>query len=215
MKQACGWWFPSHEEHMVEWITKHKDRLDDRLAYQGKKIRAFLGQVKSFRRVVDVGAHVGLWAHYFAKRFEHVEAFEPVAEHRACFERNVDMSKATLWAMALGDQEGRVSMNVPNTSSGGTTVSGAGDIPLRRLDDVLADVSDVDAMKLDCEGYELNILKGAEKLIERCRPTIIVEQKPGMAQRFGLTQVGAVEFLRARGYRVVSEIGGDYILVRP
>jgi len=72
----------------------------------------------------------------------------------------------------------------------------------------------VDLIKLDCEGYELFALQGAEGTIKQYRPTIIVEQKPGRAQKFGLEQTQAVTYLEGLGYRVVQVISGDYIMVQ-
>jgi hypothetical protein len=75
-------------------------------------------------------------------------------------------------------------------------------------------LDEVDFMKLDTEGYEENILRGAVETIKRCRPVIIVEQKRDMAEaRFGLRPRGAVTFLESLGYKLVKEMSGDYIMV--
>jgi hypothetical protein len=96
-------------------------------------------------------------------------------------------------------------------SSGNTQVRGKGEIPMQTLDSFGFTV--VDLIKVDCEGYEENVLRGAEATIVTCKPVICVEQKRDMATRFGLKPQGAVEFLKSLGYRVAEEIGGDYIMV--
>lgn len=89
---------------------------------------------------------------------------------------------------------------------------GAGDIPMKTLDSF--ELQDVDFMKLDTEGMEENILRGAEATIARCWPVIVVEQKRTMASdRFGLAAKGAVTFLESLGYRMVKEMSGDFIMV--
>jgi hypothetical protein len=73
-------------------------------------------------------------------------------------------------------------------------------------------LKDVDFMKLDCEGYELFVLRGGEKLINECRPVMIVEQKPGKGKFYGLGDTEAVKWLQAKGYKLQGVISGDYIL---
>ena len=66
-------------------------------------------------------------------------------------------------------------------------------------------LTEVDFIKIDCEGYEENVLRGAVETIERDRPVIIVEQKRDMATaRFGLEPLGAVKFLQSLGYKVAA-----------
>lgn len=214
-----GIWLPDGETHLTEWMSRNGEIVDGKGTYQIKKLRAALSFCRAFRTAVDVGAHVGMWTMQLAKRFEFVHSFEPVAEHRACFELNLDMGggqhmildNVELYPYALGDHEGRVSIVTEPTSSGDSRVGDGDTIPLERLD--AFNLKDVDFIKLDCEGYELFALKGGEQTIRRDLPTIIVEQKPSHAQRFGLPERGAVEWLESLGYHCVQELSGDFILV--
>ena len=215
MKQHHGWWFPDHELHLQEWMGMPKNKLilHGRQAYQGKKQLAALKHVKQHRVAVDVGGHVGLWSFNLAHEFATVFAFEPVAAHRECFERNLQGvgQHVHLKAMALGATEGMVSMHSEKGSSGNTTVAGKGDIPMHTLDSL--ELRDVDFMKLDCEGFEENVLRGGVETINAWKPVIIVEQKRDMSARFGLDTKGAVTFLKSLGYVQAEEISGDHIMV--
>lgn len=213
MIQHQGVYLPSGEKHMVEWMTKSGEIVDGRGTYQIKKLRAAVALCRDYRTAVDVGAHVGLWSMQLQKQFGAVEAFEPVAAHRECFLQNLYAKEnVRLHDCALGEEEGKVSMTLDVASTGSTRIAGDGDIPLRRLDDFK--LVDVDFIKLDCEGYELHSLKGGAETIERCLPVIIVEQKPGRAQRFGLPPTGAVQWLESTfGYRCAKEMSGDFIMV--
>jgi FkbM family methyltransferase len=147
-----------------------------------------------------------------AKRFGQVHAFEPMATHRECFRANLAaQDHVFLHECALSDREGTTGIHTTPGSSGDTYVEGEGDIPLRTLDSF--NLTDVDFIKADTEGHELAALRGGEQTIIAYRPTIIVEQKPGRAQRHGYEERGALEYLRALGYRLVKEISGDFILV--
>lgn len=217
MKQHQGIWLPDHEVHLLDWMSKNGEIVDGKGTYQIKKLRLAMKHCMSFRTAVDVGGHVGMWTMQLAKVFGSVHSFEPVAAHRECFVRNVPnsevdaMQNVYLHPCALGDHEGNVSIDTTHTSSGDSRVDGDGDIPLCMLDSF--NLHDVDFIKLDCEGYELFALRGGERTILRDLPTIIVEQKPGRGQRFGLPELGAVEWLIERGYSCVEKLSGDFVMV--
>lgn len=211
IKEWRGLWLPEHEQHLIDWMVKKGDVVDGRPAYQHHKLVKALSFVQQWRTAVDVGGHCGLWSTHLEKRFQLLHAFEPVAVHRQCFERNVAMRDGVLlYPVALGEKAGTVSIRTAQTSSGDSWVDGDGDIPLVRLDDY--DLPDVDFIKLDCEGYELFALRGAEATLRRCHPVVCVEQKPGRAQKFGLQETEAVDYLQGLGARVLSVMSGDYIL---
>lgn len=217
IKKVGGVWLPQHERHMTEWMAKKNVTVDGALTYQYHKLQAAMEYVKNFRVAVDIGAHCGLWSMHLVKRFEYVHAFEPIKVHRQCFGLNVKPGNHTIYPCALGEEAGTVAIATTNGSSGDTkVVPGGGEYTLKRLDDVLdagcVDHDKVDFVKVDCEGYEYFALKGGEELLTRCKPCVIVEQKPGYARRYGLTEKGAVAFLESLGATMRKEIGGDFIL---
>lgn len=215
-----AWWLPSHEKHLQPWMAHPKNAgviLNGRVAYQGRKQLAALDLCKQRRTAVDVGAHCGLWSFNLAHAFEEVQAFEPMEIHRDCFHKNVFESlgdrkvEVHLWACALGEQQGLVRLESEKGSSGNTRIVGDGDVEVRTLDSF--EFSEVDLIKIDTEGYELHVLRGAVETIERCKPVIVVEQKRDMAEQMGLPKLGAVDFLLERGYKVAKEISGDYLCI--
>jgi len=206
LKDVNGIWLPDHEQHLLLYAEKGEH---GKWTYQAHKMLAALQHVKNCRVAVDIGGHCGLWSKELVKVFDKVIAFEPVAEHRACYEKNVQ-GNYELNACALGESEGMVQIHVSNGSSGDAWVDGNGDIPLKTLDSF--NLENVDFMKLDCEGYELYALRGGEETIKRCHPVIIVEQKPGRGKKFGLSEIAAVDYLKTLGYKLKQEISDDYIL---
>lgn len=214
MKFIADWWFPDHEEHFPQWmlVPKNKVVINGRCSYQGRKQLAVLQHLGDGpkRLAVDVGGHVGTWSFNLAKAFERVVAFEPVEDHRACFVANVPDANVELLPYALGKEPGLVTITTTKGSSGDSKVTGAGSIEMRTLDSF--EFQNMDLGKLDAEGYEENILRGAEETIKRCKPLIIVEQKRDMAAKMGLETLGAVKLLQSWGYRVVQEYSGDYIM---
>ena len=212
MKFAHSWYWPDHEVHLIDWVAENGGLvLNGRKSYQGAKQLLALRHCRSFHTAIDVGAHIGLWSFNLAQYFEMVHAFEPVAEHRECFAKNVRAEEVMLHDCALGAAPGRVSMDVASGSSGDSKVTAGDEVEVRTLDSF--GIRNVDFIKVDCEGYEENVLRGAEQTILQWKPTIIVEQKREMASRFGLQPLGAVEYLKGLGYKQVAEHGGDFVMV--
>jgi FkbM family methyltransferase len=208
MKCVQGVWLPDEEEEISKFLNA--EQIDGVGVYQYAKLRAALAFVKNWRVAVDVGAHCGLWSMQLEKKFQFVHAFEPVQRHRECFAKNT--KKAFMWPVALGDKASTVRLQKGVKSTGDTQIAPDGEYEseVRTLDSY--DLKDVDFMKLDCEGYELFVLKGGEKLIDECRPVMIVEQKPGKGKFYGLGDTEAVKWLEAKGYKLRGVIAGDYIL---
>lgn len=222
MIQHQNVWLPDGETHLTAWMTKAGEIVDGKGTYQIAKLRAALSLVRQFRTAIDVGGHCGLWSMHLAKRFQQVHAFEPVAAHRECFRLNVVADNVTLHNCALGAKDGgHVVMKTEPTSSGDsypdpTPLSEALGLPAHAVPMLSLDsfrFDSVDFIKIDCEGYEMFVLDGAVETIKAHWPTIIVEQKPGHAQRFGLGEKDAVPFLMRLGYKQAREMSGDHIMV--
>lgn len=214
-----GWWLPDGETHLVQWMRKMRQKTHGRLGYQLHKFDAALRETEGRGLAIDVGGHVGLWSWPLAHAFAGVVAFEPMAAHRDCYERNLEpLRNWRLYGCALGAADGKVRVATQVAgSSGGSGVVAPGDrdgeeVPLRRLDDF--HLAGVDLIKIDCEGYELFVLQGAVETLLRNRPTVIVEQKPeaGGAARYGIAVDAAVTFLQHLGMKRRAAIQGDYVL---
>jgi FkbM family methyltransferase len=222
MKQVDGWWFPDHERHLIDWMANPKGRkiINGRPAYQGKKQLAAIDLVPESRRrtAIDVGGHCGTWSWNLAHWFDTVEAFEPVPEHRECWEKNMQATPkghvAHLWPCALGDKPGTVSIVTEKGSSGNSMVDvkGKGSVEMRTLDSF--DFKDVNLIKIDTEGFEVFVLRGAEQTVKAWKPVIVVEQKRDHSSlHFGVPALSAVKLLQGWGYKVAQEISGDFLCV--
>lgn len=222
-KHWRGWTLPADEQHLPQWMEQRGDIRHGRPTYQAHKYDAALKLCQKRRVAVDCGANVGLWSFLMLQDFARVIAFEPVADFAACWAENVPgccsvTSRAVLYPVALGEAPGHARMVCRTPGSFGDTTVDIGQggqvvgasVEMRTLDSFHLDV--VDLMKLDCEGYELFALRGARETLLRCRPVLIVEQKPGHGATFGLSDTAAVDFLRGLGYVLRAEISGDYIL---
>jgi FkbM family methyltransferase len=219
-----GFWLPDYETHLQQFLLEGPEFAAGP-TYQLRKLLRAMPAIKNFRTALDIGAHCGLWSRVLARMFRTVHAFEPVAAHYDCFNRNIFNGRddgghnpnVYLWTVALGNTRHRVSLHTGPSSSGDTYIKPGGEhsAEMKTLDgftDAGLNAAPIDFIKIDCEGYELFVLEGGEKLIRKHQPCIIVEQKPGKGRQFNLDDTAAVSLLESWGAYKVKEISGDYIM---
>lgn len=227
MKLHQGVYLPDDEVHLVDWMNSPSGQLvDGRASYQYKKFLAAMRYPRDFRVAVDCGAHCGLWSMQLAKVFERVIAFEPVAKNRECFAANMvllnALDRVRLYACALGEKNGFVTMDTLPTSSAASRVASYHEnatdgsrVMMTTLDLMLADQPIVDFIKVDTEGYELFVLRGAEATIKRCKPVMIVEQKGHGMEYHGFRKEEGIELLESWGMQRAANMTGDWVMVWP
>lgn len=211
MKQHMGWWFPDGETHFQQMLDKSVAKGGP-ARYQYQVRDRSLQYVKHRRFAFDIGANVGLWSRDLCEHFDGVIAFEPVAEFRECLKLNVPKANLIVEPVALGDKETMANMIITEHNMGHTHIDptsvGHGSVPVRKLDNL--DFSIVDYMKIDCEGFEYRIIQGAEQTIRRCRPIIVVEQKPHAM--YSQNQYAAIGLLEQYGMTKLDQVKDDWIM---
>ena len=151
-----------------------------------KEMRILDTLVDPKRNSVDAGANLGVYTYWLSKLTPKVHAFEPHPA-MARFLRRARLKNVELHETALSDHNGRATFTVPkldgvHPSPGHGTLESTNatggamqiQVDVRKLDDVIGD-ADVGFMKADVEGHELALLSGAKSLIERRRPTLLIE----------------------------------------
>jgi FkbM family methyltransferase len=190
-------------------FTGHYDRPLQRL---------LLGYIRPGTTVLDVGASLGLWTVPLAKVAREVGArvwaFEPHPQNHQWLERNVALNgledTVTIHRCALGDAVGEARMGIGETQDfqqGGNAAINVDSesalgvlVPIKRLDDFAIPAS-VSAMKIDVEGYEISVLRGAKELIARDRPVILGEFDRNWIEQRGESLRGFLEDVGRDGYQ--------------
>lgn len=212
MKQSHGFWFPSYDNHFPKMLEKSLKK-DGVIRYQWRARDAAISACNSKRVCIDIGANVGLWACDLVKSFEHVIAFEPVEEFRRCFEKNVKSSNYTMHPIALGRKESFIEMNIVQGNTGHSHIDPTsidkGTIPLKTLDSF--DLTNIDMIKIDVEGFEEEILAGAMRTIERNKPVLVIEQQKHEYKN-DLSETPAIKILENWGYKVIEQFNKDWVL---
>jgi FkbM family methyltransferase len=212
-KFIYGWWLPEEDQHFEGYFSKSIQVGDKRL-YQPQHIDRCFHHIKNRKHTaIDIGGHCGFWSFYLGGNFKKVYAFEPVEIFRECFKKNIPHENVELLPVALGNENGFVSMNVELENTGATHVSnktdGLNKVELKKLDNY--EFTDKDFIKIDVEGYENQVVLGAKETLLRNKPIIIVEQK-GFSDKFNEKQFEAIDTLKSYGAKVIDQVAKDYIL---
>ena len=207
MKLVKGWWLPDDDTHFENYITDG--------GYQTIHRTSILNYIKQFKselnNVIDVGSHVGFWSKEFTELFKHVYAFEPMNEVRECYIKNITKSNYTLYPYGLGAEEKKVKIQYEPNESGNTFITPLGnrEIEVYPLDQF--EFNKIDYIKIDAEGYEIEVCKGALKLIERDKPFIHIEMKKKVMNKVGLTQNTIYDFFESINYKQVLAVKSEVV----
>jgi FkbM family methyltransferase len=215
------------------WWLAEKGALDHELMYNSfeePEMRLVRRLLSSGKTVLDIGAHHGLYTLLASKAVGgrgRVIAFEPSPREGRRLARHIRVNgcrNVQLEACALAEENGEGELFVvdgyrdwgnslrPPAVEEETRVL---KVPIRRLDDVLAQcgVEQVDFIKLDAEGAELAILRGAPKLLTRApRPVILAEVQDVRTQPWGYAAREITQLLAEWDYHwfSITEAGELY-----
>jgi FkbM family methyltransferase len=166
------------------------------------------------RALVDVGANIGLYAYVGTKHFRHVYAVEP---HPAAAQvlRRTFGSKVSVLECAFSDHAGTLPLFVPTREGREITSRGSLDITantgfaqrdrlvrVQRLDDL--DIDDVHMIKIDVEGHELCVIKGAVNTIETQHPFLLIEIEERHHPGKSMEVINFISELSYHGYFVMG-----------
>ncbi len=180
---------------------------------------------------IDAGAHVGTWTLLLASLVGpggQVVAYEPLPASAA--RARAAVPGATVIEAALGDHEGHARLHAyaggsrfegPDPMlrslwrSEGYGDEGALDVRVTTLD--AADLPRVDFLKIDVEGSELAVLRGARALLARSpAPRLLVELHAEELAIAGASIADVTDELAAQGLAVMNVVpDGGRLLVRP
>jgi FkbM family methyltransferase len=205
-----GWWLARNDVFGQAMLTN---------SFETRERRFVDSILRPGMTVLDVGAHQGLYTLLASKRVGpqgRVVAFEPSPRERKYLRTHLRLNRCKnvqVESVALGRESGSGelflvegmesgcnSLRPPNVDEPTTKVA----VEIRTLDESLARlaIQRVDFMKIDVEGAELDVFRGAKALFEHHpRPLILAEVQDMRTIPWGYRSNEIVLFLIQRGYR--------------
>lgn len=213
-----GVWVSAYDEYFKQTLKQTNG------TFQADTLYTALEYVQELEGFVEVGAHIGTWTRILARHFRWGMAFEPEPLNFECLNMNLQgYGRVLLYHAAATSPEilargrtaplyrGRDNSGMHRLGTEGGTDKIA-DVFLTTVDSCTTtpyEGARVTFMKIDAENHELEVLKGAENLLETQAPVIVMEEYPKNGA------YPAQDFLKDRhGYEMVKRIKHDYIFVK-
>jgi len=201
------------------WIPDNEQWQNWSSNYEIKHWNAVVQHIHSTRTALDIGAHVGIWSIRMAGMFDKVYAFEPITKHIECYKKNLSLyDNVSIHQIALSDKNDIKVMKELDFNSGSSTFEWKVkskntkhkqrfiDIETTTLDSF--NFSDVDFIKMDVEGHEVNAIQGAEQTLLNNKPTVFIEV---LHKELKKSYTG-LDALQDLGYEQIKYVGsGNYI----
>lgn len=190
---------PNPEDHIQKHILRNRSLYEQSMLEEAGPL------VPDNALIIDAGANIGNHTLFFAKVLgAKVLAFEPNPTTVALLQTNVEINRLhtqiEIHPVALGASDGTgviSDQRADNVGMAQVVHSQEGDIVIRSLDDVVGN-RPVHLIKIDVEGMECEVLKGALKILERSKPALFVEAAT-------VEELNNIEeILRPFGYRKIK-----------
>jgi FkbM family methyltransferase len=178
----------------ISWLSRDSQHflvrgLKARFLDQRAEFRLIRQHVRPTDTVCDIGANKGSFVFWLSRWCSEgkVVAFEPqppFAQLLARLARHLELDNVTVEQKAVFSKSGQADLFVPNGQSPAAslmdTAKGNGDfetisVPMVRLDDYFDRNQRIAFMKVDVEGAELDVFKGAERILREQSPLLVFE----------------------------------------
>lgn len=209
-------------DQFVQWVDLH-----DRYVSQGcfnnnwepSETAYFISKLQKGDTVLDIGANIGWFSLVAAKHVGmhgHIHSFEPRPDTLRMLKRTILDNRlqdcVTVWPYALSDNPGRLKLvwGKDTDNPGGSFMVNeskvgpgqeAAEVNVAVLDELLPDIAP-DVIKIDVEGAEPRVFRGAQKAIARKKPPILSELHPAQLMTVsGVTPAQYIDQMADYGYQ--------------
>lgn len=226
--------FVTHFDGNIKINVSLSDHIESQIFWQGVQ-EGDRGEVKllkslfaSHHTFIDVGGNIGVFTLMAAKRLGdgEVHTFEPSSYHLEKLRANLRLNKFSnvhVHPVALSNEARSSKLHFPPAGSSFLTNTGMAsqfefdqasssteDITCVKLDDYRSsiDLHQVDLIKIDVEGAEMDVLTGAIETIRTCRPRVVMEINLDHLHRARRDAQEIIDYWNALQYRIYR-IGHD------
>jgi FkbM family methyltransferase len=175
----------------------------------------FLNQInfEEEDKIIDVGSNIGELAFYFCNKRVHFFAFEPSPSVNEALVYNLDMISSSFLSYSIFDfplsDIGKETTYFLNDNFGDSSLENKkGSIEIKkttkRLDQLITAKSKIKLLKIDAEGYELEVLKGSSLLLDYIE-YIAVDAGFEKNNDSESTLAEVLKFLNSNNFKLISD----------
>jgi FkbM family methyltransferase len=222
------------------WITvPREDWYSFYVRYEPEFARILRHELRPGDTFVDVGAHMGHWSQYAAKLVGEsgtAIAFEPSPAYEVLVRTARSSSVIKCFNIGIAAKEGDLTFYEQGTAGSGSfiqsvteinrhfqpdvPISPAAGVKVRPLDEVLEELGVRPTLiKVDVEGFELEVMQGATRVLEEVRCPWLMEIHPEQLKLSGGSDSQVRDLFSEKGYalHVLSHgrNGVDRVVARP
>lgn len=204
------WYWPDEDEKLLQVIDQVHD-LDQ-----------VLPLIPNKHVCIQAGGACGVWPAYLSRFFDQVFSFEAQYENYICATYNdITENQYSICHIGVGDKEKfdqitTTDIDYEQNNSGAHYISHRSGVPGVNDEDIFLSIIDsfdfdyLDFICLDVEGFEEKALRGAAQTIERCKPVIMIEEKPLPHLKEG-EHLKARQYLESIGYKEMLKVHRDVV----
>jgi len=186
--------------------------------FKDKGMEKLFSLCKPDSKVLDIGANIG-WTVLNLGRIANkgqVIGFEPDPYNYERCAENINLNNypnVRVFPVGLGNENASVNMEIRTPSNrGGNRISPKNSESSRKVEIVRLDefhqvtkIGQIDLIKMDVEGYELNVLRGAKLLLQKYKPKLFIELDDNNLRDQGDSALMLIEFLFQVGYTRIED----------
>lgn len=207
IEKINGFWVPSNDIHVKQWRQGQPFT-------QNKCLKEFLdwcrAHNKKFNTVLDIGAWCGTWSAEFSPYCEKIYAIEPDRTHFECLLKNLSsFDNIELLDYAVGDKETTVSLTNDDFTQARRIYS-IGNILMKTVDSF--QFKNVDLIKIDVEGFEMNVLRGAKDTLKKCKFLMI--ELNNNSKKYNSSNAEIEKYLQDLGFTTLIDKWPDKVFAR-
>ena len=205
-KLSNGLWVPSTDAQIEQWREKGYPHMQDTCLNQF--VKWCDNQHKKFNLIVDIGAWCGTWSMVMQEYATTIHCYEPNKLHYECLARNLaPYNHVRLYNQAVGNEDGFVKLSEESATQNTRVLLETGDTKINKLDSL--DTEGVDMIKIDVEGLEMEVLKGATKKLADVKYIMI--ELNNNSKKYGSSNIEIENHLKDIGYKILIKTWPDIV----
>ena len=177
------------------------------------EMKSFISLTKEKKCFLDIGAHYGIFSLVFSSNLN-TKAFALDPSPSACRMLEHNRNLIPKWCiesfqLAFGDSEGKLQLqsdvydHFTMTKSNLSVIDNLIEVDVTTIDSFIATKNiRPDVIKIDTEGFELNILKGGMEFLSNHNPMIFLEVHPALLKQLDHSVEELITFLFQLNYKI-------------